>query len=179
MRDPARIPVLLERLRLVWEANPDLRLGQMVANAAGGEDPYPVEDEELVGLIEAAHPAAAGATPDLKIQRTPLGLARKAVDAAKSEIDDALAAWQEAWSASLPDPTGLVERYPFGDFEVELRPDTASLGFEAVFEFSEDPGPDAEVFERKLAAVFEKHGIATVTVLGVNIDSADVEAFNE
>jgi len=112
----------------------------------------------------------------LKIDLTPLGQARKAIDAAKTDIDHALDAWREAWSA---DRTNTVDKYPFGDFDVELRPDSASLGFEAVFEFSEDPGPDARVFTRKLAAVFEKHGIATVAVVGTNLDSAGVEAFNE
>jgi uncharacterized protein YihD (DUF1040 family) len=32
MRDPARIPVLLEALRVAWEKNPDLRLTQLLVN---------------------------------------------------------------------------------------------------------------------------------------------------
>jgi len=34
MRDPARIPLVLEALRIYWEQNPDLRLGQIVSNLA-------------------------------------------------------------------------------------------------------------------------------------------------
>lgn len=30
MRDPARIPLILARLQRLWEANPDLRLGQLI-----------------------------------------------------------------------------------------------------------------------------------------------------
>jgi uncharacterized protein YihD (DUF1040 family) len=32
MRDPARIPILLEALRVAWEKNPDLRLTQLLVN---------------------------------------------------------------------------------------------------------------------------------------------------
>lgn len=112
----------------------------------------------------------------LKIEGTPLYLARQAIDAAASDISDAMEAWREAWSE---DRSNTVDKYPFGDFELVLGPDAESLGFEARFEFSEDPGPDASVFTRKLAAVLEKHGVATVRVIGVNLDQADVEAFNE
>lgn len=34
MRDPKRIPKVLERIREVWERNPDLRLTQLIVNAA-------------------------------------------------------------------------------------------------------------------------------------------------
>lgn len=33
MRDPNRIPTILELLRQAWESNPDQRLGQLVINA--------------------------------------------------------------------------------------------------------------------------------------------------
>ena len=33
MRDPARIPKILEKVRRIWEAEPDLRLGQLIWNA--------------------------------------------------------------------------------------------------------------------------------------------------
>ena len=48
-RDPARIDIVLAALRAYWTANPDLRLGQIVVNAASGGDPFSVEDEVLMG----------------------------------------------------------------------------------------------------------------------------------
>jgi hypothetical protein len=52
MRDPARIDTILEQLREVWMLNPDLRLGQLVYNAARMRDPnladvFNIEDEAL------------------------------------------------------------------------------------------------------------------------------------
>lgn len=38
-RDPARIDATLRRLRLVWEAHPDWRLGQLILNAAAAQLP--------------------------------------------------------------------------------------------------------------------------------------------
>lgn len=48
MRDPNRIPNVLRDVQRVWEAFPDMRLGQLLLNVA--EDPalYYMEDEELV-----------------------------------------------------------------------------------------------------------------------------------
>lgn len=46
-RDPARIDIVLSALRAYWIANPDLRLGQIVVNAAGTRNPYNVEDDVL------------------------------------------------------------------------------------------------------------------------------------
>jgi uncharacterized protein YihD (DUF1040 family) len=51
MRDPNRIPVVLERLEKVWEKHPDLRFGQLILNVLRN-DFYHVEDEELVTKIE-------------------------------------------------------------------------------------------------------------------------------
>jgi len=31
-RDPARIPIMLEALQTLWNANPDWRLGQLICN---------------------------------------------------------------------------------------------------------------------------------------------------
>jgi hypothetical protein len=63
MRDPARITAALETIREAWEANPDLRLGQLVYNAAhsatdGAVQPCPelfyLEDAQLLaGLRDA------------------------------------------------------------------------------------------------------------------------------
>ena len=56
MRDPARIPVILERLRVVWEKSPDMRLGQLVSIglhwSEWGSDPFYIEDEFLMEGIE-------------------------------------------------------------------------------------------------------------------------------
>lgn len=45
MRDPARIPAILALLRTAWEESPDMRLGQLVVNVAGTNDPFNVEDD--------------------------------------------------------------------------------------------------------------------------------------
>lgn len=52
MRDPARIDEVLEVLRQVWTLQPDLRLGQLVYNAARIRDPglrdvFSIEDDSL------------------------------------------------------------------------------------------------------------------------------------
>jgi hypothetical protein len=54
MRDPARIPLILDRLRKVWEAHPDLRLGQLLVNASrpSHSDPFYIEDEALITRLE-------------------------------------------------------------------------------------------------------------------------------
>lgn len=51
MRDPNRIPMILQRLEKVWEKNPDLRFGQLILNVLRN-DFYHVEDEELVTKVE-------------------------------------------------------------------------------------------------------------------------------
>ncbi len=61
MRDVNRIDDILKRLKLIWEAHPDLRLGQIILNAArrnavapetGARDVFYIEDEELIKEIE-------------------------------------------------------------------------------------------------------------------------------
>jgi hypothetical protein len=52
MRDVNRIDPLLARLGEVWKRYPDLRLGQLLHVAAGG-DPYNVECDALVSRLEA------------------------------------------------------------------------------------------------------------------------------
>lgn len=54
MRDPARIEAVLDALRSYWQANPDLRLGQIVENA-GRNLPYSVfymEDDVLMAYLK-------------------------------------------------------------------------------------------------------------------------------
>jgi len=51
MRDPARIPRILEAIWKVWERDPDLRLGQLIVNAIRPSRPAPqisgFEDSKL------------------------------------------------------------------------------------------------------------------------------------
>ncbi len=59
MRDPARIPRILEALRLYWEQNPDLRLGQIIHNAAwpdyAGDNVFFMEDDLLEERLTRTH----------------------------------------------------------------------------------------------------------------------------
>lgn len=55
MRDPERIPEVLAAVREAWLENPDLRLGQLIYNAARAKRPLPpcpglfyVEDDDLM-----------------------------------------------------------------------------------------------------------------------------------
>jgi len=53
MRDPKRIPEVLDEIKKAWERYPDLRLGQLIENIVG-RSPYPlfyIEDEDLVKRI--------------------------------------------------------------------------------------------------------------------------------
>lgn len=50
MRDPKRIPLILARLQKVWETMPDMRLAQITAMI--GRDPFYIEDNELMKIIE-------------------------------------------------------------------------------------------------------------------------------
>lgn len=53
-RDPARIPQLLALIEVLWRANPQQRLGQLVTNvasAAGAADVYNTEDTVLIAHI--------------------------------------------------------------------------------------------------------------------------------
>jgi hypothetical protein len=51
MRDPARIPRILDAIRLMWEERPDWRLGQLLVNVMHPSRPTPqifyYEDTEL------------------------------------------------------------------------------------------------------------------------------------
>ena len=56
MRDPKRIPALIDRLKRFWLDNPDLRLGQIMMIAGNemeyGSDIWNIEDEELISALE-------------------------------------------------------------------------------------------------------------------------------
>lgn len=52
MRDPTRIPRILAKLQAYWEANPDVRLGQIVMSLAPTTiDMFYAEDEVLEANI--------------------------------------------------------------------------------------------------------------------------------
>lgn len=55
MRDPNRIDEIIERLRIVWKRNPDLRLGQIMGNSFRDPELYYVEDRALITRIEEVH----------------------------------------------------------------------------------------------------------------------------
>ncbi|RJP64420.1 MAG: DUF1040 family protein [Comamonadaceae bacterium] len=60
MRDPHRIHEVLAALKRIWELEPDLRLGQLVVNAARPAEPCPeifhLEDDKLLeGLLRYEH----------------------------------------------------------------------------------------------------------------------------
>lgn len=56
MRDSDRIPKILHEIERIWQAFPDLRLGQLLLNAVRDPALYYIEDEELVHrLLENAY----------------------------------------------------------------------------------------------------------------------------
>lgn len=56
MRDPNRIEPMLDLLRKVWMQHPDMRLGQIIVNAARQDEPcpqiYSVEDGKVSRGLE-------------------------------------------------------------------------------------------------------------------------------
>lgn len=53
MRDPNRIPEVLEEIEHLWRLHPDWRLGQLISNLTAWSDPvegsvYDIEDDALV-----------------------------------------------------------------------------------------------------------------------------------
>jgi uncharacterized protein YihD (DUF1040 family) len=65
VRNPARIDGILAALKAAWEKCPDLRLGQLVVNAAAPNQPcqevFHIEDQALVDKVVAM--VANGITP--------------------------------------------------------------------------------------------------------------------
>ena len=52
MRDPKRIPKILNELKGIWSTYPDLRLGQLIGNVMmDSMDFYYMEDEELIEFL--------------------------------------------------------------------------------------------------------------------------------
>ncbi len=59
MRNPERIPDVIEALRKLWEKSPDLRLGQLIAGVQWGvqlpSDLFNVEDDVLINKLYETH----------------------------------------------------------------------------------------------------------------------------
>jgi len=57
MRDPKRIPLVLQEVERIWQAHPDWRLGQLICNLSAWADPtqnivWDVENEVLVAEVQ-------------------------------------------------------------------------------------------------------------------------------
>ena len=60
MRDPKRIDTVIEMIRSEWKKVPDWRLEQLIVNisrAAGLEDPFFLEDDRLMRILEGGEDA--------------------------------------------------------------------------------------------------------------------------
>jgi len=57
MRDPARIDQILDRIRTVWYAHPDWRLGQLLQNIGAFHryDVFYIEDEDVLKRLQIAY----------------------------------------------------------------------------------------------------------------------------
>lgn len=53
MRDPKRIPLVLEELRKLWEQYPDWRFGQLLVNLPFERDPFHMEDDEMIKFLRS------------------------------------------------------------------------------------------------------------------------------
>lgn len=58
MRDPDRIDLFCDRLKVVWRCAPDWRFGQLMMNILGdmsatGRDPFFPEDDEMIAYFES------------------------------------------------------------------------------------------------------------------------------
>jgi hypothetical protein len=51
MRDPNRIPEILNELKSIWSTFPDLRLGQLIQNAIPHYKLYYLKDKDLIEII--------------------------------------------------------------------------------------------------------------------------------
>ena len=54
MRNPNRIPQILQEIQKIWEKYPDFRLGQLISNAFrdGGDNFYFIEDDHFLNQIK-------------------------------------------------------------------------------------------------------------------------------
>lgn len=52
MRDPERISGILAKLQILWNMNPDMRLGQLISNVIRDPALYYIEDQQLIKIME-------------------------------------------------------------------------------------------------------------------------------
>jgi len=52
MRDPKRIKKVLNTIERVWNKVPDWRLGQLIVNATKQNDPFYVDDNDLIVKLD-------------------------------------------------------------------------------------------------------------------------------
>lgn len=72
MRDPNRIPIVLEALRVAWERYPDLRLGQLLVNATpNGQGLFYIEDRVWLDRLRALVEEEGTVTPATPMSDTP------------------------------------------------------------------------------------------------------------
>ena len=55
MRNPNRIPEILQKIEKIWKAHPDLRLGQFIGNVVNPMYLYEIEDELLVKMLQVGY----------------------------------------------------------------------------------------------------------------------------
>lgn len=55
MRNPERIPEILNELAGIWKKHPDLRLGQLLLNIVRDPQLYYIEDVELIELLKEGY----------------------------------------------------------------------------------------------------------------------------
>ncbi len=60
-RDPERISPMLDKLREAWELYPDMRLGQLIAVCAGTDHIFGIEDDIMLGRMQAYIDSMRGA----------------------------------------------------------------------------------------------------------------------
>jgi hypothetical protein len=51
-RNPERIPEVLEALRVAWEKNPELRLGQLIRNVSYPQETVLIEDDKIMDCFQ-------------------------------------------------------------------------------------------------------------------------------
>lgn len=55
IRDSEHMNAIFKRIRRLWKAFPDLRLGQLIGNCANYQQIYYLSDEEIIQLMESKY----------------------------------------------------------------------------------------------------------------------------
>lgn len=105
MRDPQRIPAIVDEVTARWQQMPDMRLMQLLGNCfPAGNDPYYVDDDELLERLHIVYDEdACTALPQMRLPDVVAYAARvHAFDvdkAGQSYIGHVLRVWQKVWRA--------------------------------------------------------------------------------